>query len=99
MRIAAVGDPLSVQALKLMGIAGVAASTAAEASAALDESAVPDTVVLVTESVVRLVREKVGKMKVARQNFMIVEIPSVEGAPRQAEEIARLVSQTIGIKV
>lgn len=99
MKIAAVGDPLTVQALRLMGVAGIAVTTGEEASSALDESAVADTVVLVTESAARLARSKVDKLKVARQNYIVIEIPSVEAAPHQAEEIARLVSQTIGIKV
>ena len=90
---------MTVQALKLMGIVGSVAATGDEVSAALDEYAVPDTVVLVTESVAKLARAKVDKLKVARENFMLVEIPSVSGVPQQAEETARLVSQTIGIRV
>jgi vacuolar-type H+-ATPase subunit F/Vma7 len=99
VRIAAVGDPVTVQALKLMGISGAAVTTADEAAAALDEYAVPDAIVLVTGSVAKLIRAKVDKMKIARQSFIVVEIPSVEGVPQQADEIARAVSQTIGIKV
>lgn len=99
MKLTAVGDPVTMQAIKLMGIPGTPVRTAEEASAALDECAVPDAIVLVASSSAGLVREKVDKMKVARQSYIVVEIPSIEGVPKQADEIARVVSQTVGIKV
>jgi len=99
VKIAAVGDPFTVSALRLMGIVGAVATTAGEAEAAIDECLVPDTVILVTESVARLVRAKVDKLKIAKANYMVLEIPSGEGIPHQAEDIAKLVSQAIGVRI
>lgn len=99
MRITAIGDPFTVQALKLMGIVGTAVTTPEEASRALDAVLAPATVVLVAESVARMIREKVDALKVARQDFIVLEIPSGEGVPHQAEDTARLVSQAIGVKI
>ena len=99
MKIAALGDQFTIQALRLMGIDGTVAATAEEAAAALDDLVEPDTVILVTESAANLVRAKVEKLKIARQNHVVLEIPSLSGVPHQAEDIARLVSQAIGVKV
>ena len=99
MKIAALGDQFTIQALRLMGIAGTVAATAEEAAAALDEAVEPDTVILVTESAANLIRARVDGLKTARQNYIVLEIPSLHGVPHQAEDIARLVSQAIGVKV
>lgn len=99
MKIVAVGDAVTVQALKLMGIAGTVARDRAEAEAALDEAATAGTVVLVAEPVANLARARVDALKVARADYIVLEIPSPAGVPHQAEETARLVSQTIGVKV
>jgi vacuolar-type H+-ATPase subunit F/Vma7 len=99
VKISAIGDPFTVQALKLMGIAGVAVTTPEEASRELDAVLAPATVVLVTESVAKMIREKVDALKIARQDFIVLEIPSGEGVPHQAEDTARLVSQAIGVKI
>lgn len=99
MKIAAVGDPFTVEALRLMGITGAAVESEDEAAAALDGALEPDTVVLITKAAADMIRPKVDKCKVARQKYIVMEIPSLEGAPRQAEEVARLVSQAIGVKL
>jgi vacuolar-type H+-ATPase subunit F/Vma7 len=99
VKISAIGDSFTVQALRLMGIPGVVAATPEEASRALDSVLAPATVVLVTQDVAGLVREKVDALKIARQDFIVVEIPSGSGVPHQAEDTARLVSQAIGVKI
>jgi len=99
MKIAAVGDAVTVQALRLMGISGTAVASAQEASSALDEHYAPDTVILITESAAGLVRDRVDRFKVAKERVIILEIPSPGAAPNQAEDIARLVSEAIGVKV
>lgn len=99
MKIRGVADPFTARALKLMGVETAAVTTREDALKALDEAARPETVVLVSEATARLAREKVDALKVARQNFIVIEIPSGEGVPRQAEETAKLVSQAIGVKI
>ncbi len=99
MKITAVADELTVQALSLMGIIGAAVASPEEADAAIDRLAGPDTVILITDAVADMVRQKVDKLKIARENVAVLEIPSVNSAPRQAEDIAHLVSQAIGVKI
>ncbi len=99
MRIVAVGDEVTIEALRLMGIAGTAVSEPAEASLALDDALEPETVVLVSGSVAGMLRERVDELKVARREYMVLEIPSGEGGEGQADQTARFVSQAIGIKV
>jgi vacuolar-type H+-ATPase subunit F/Vma7 len=99
LKIAAIGDRLTVRALKLMGIEGTAVSTAEEAEAAIDAVTAPATVILITGTAADMIRAKVDKMKVARQDYIVLEIPSTEKVPNQAEDTARLVSQAIGVKI
>lgn len=99
MKISAVGDALTIQALRLMGIEGTAVESAEETEAALDEAIAPETVILITGAAAELIRAKVDKLKIARQDFIVLEIPSTKGIPHQAEDTARLVSQAIGIKI
>ena len=90
MKIAAVADPLTLQALRLMGIAGTPATTAEEASAALDGYYESDTVILISESAARLVRARVDRLKTARESVMILEIPSMVTAARDHEKAAKM---------
>lgn len=99
MRIVAVGDSFTVDALRLMGIPGTVAADAAQAAAALDEAIEPETVILVGKSVADMIREKVEELKSAPRDYIVLEIPSGEEVPHQAEETARLVSEAIGIKI
>jgi vacuolar-type H+-ATPase subunit F/Vma7 len=99
MRLVAVGDRLTVDALRLIGIPGTVAETPEEASRAVDEACEGEAVVLVSRSVAQMIDKKIADLKVARRDFMVLELPSGEGPPTQAEETAKLLSQAIGIKL
>lgn len=98
MRIVAIGDSITVDAMKLMGIAGTVVKNAEEAKGALAEARGPETVILISPEAAEMIREEVDELKGARRDFIVMEIPG-GGAPVQAEETARLVSQAIGIKI
>jgi len=98
MRIVAIGDRMTVDAMKLMGVAGTVVETAQEVSAALARAEEPETVILISSRAADMVREEVEELKAARRDFIVIELPGAEG-PTQAEETARIVSQAIGIKI
>lgn len=98
MRIVAIGDRITVDAMKLMGVAGRVVENAEEAKAALVEAREPETVILISPEAVEMVREEVDELRGARRDFIVIELPGA-GGPTQAEETARLVSQAVGIKI
>lgn len=99
MKIVGVGDQLTIDALRLMGIAGTVVTTAEEASRALDEALEAETVVLIAAETAELVREKVEEAKTGKQAFIVLELPSVGGEAVQSEKTAKLLSQAIGIRI
>ena len=99
MRVVAVADSITIEALRLMGIPGRAVATPEEASDALDEAITGEEVVLVAQATADMIREKVDRLKLAPHDFIVIEIPSPGRQPRQAEETAKLVSEIIGIKI
>lgn len=99
VRIVGVGDLATVEALRLMGISGTVAEDAGAALRALEEAMEPEAVILVSESVAGMMRERIEELKEARTDFMVIELPAVGSKPTQAEETARLVSQAIGMKI
>ena len=99
MRVVGVAEKLIVDALRLMGIEAVAVETASEAIAAVEKFLLTGKVILVGETTAALMDERLEALKVKNRDCVILEIPCGGGPPQQAEKIARLVSQSIGIKV
>lgn len=99
MRIVSIGDAVTVEALRLMGIPGTVVETPEEARDALERELGGEKVILVASETADMIRERVDELKTARREYLVLEIASSEGAPRQADETARLVSQAIGIKL
>ena len=99
MRIVAIGDAVTVDAFRLMGICGETVKNAEEARAALEASLEPETVILIAESAAELIRDRVDELKTSRGDYLVLEVPSGEEGPSQADQTAQLISQAIGIKV
>ncbi len=99
MKVVGIGDRITIDALRLMGIDGTVVTDEGSFLQALEAVLEPDTVILVSQSAANLARRRVEELKSARSNFMVIELPGAEGAPTQAEETARLVSQAIGIRI
>lgn len=87
--------------MRIAGIEGVVANTAEDTLIAL-ESAVDDeniAVVLMTEKLVGLCRDKVYDIKLNRRRPLIVEIPDRHGNSGVIDAISRYVEEAIGIKL
>lgn len=87
--------------MRLAGVEGTVAHTAEEVNAALDAAFADEqtAVVLMTEKLVELCRERVYKLKLNCRRPLIVEIPDRHGNSGVTEAISRYVSEAIGMKL
>ncbi len=87
--------------MRLAGIEGTVAHTAEEVSAALELAFADEdiAVVLMTEKLVELCRERVYELKLNCRRPLIVEIPDRHGNSGVTEAISRYVGEAIGIKL
>lgn len=102
MKFYLISDNIDTQmGMRLAGIEGEVAHTAAEAEAALDAAFADENiaVVLMTEKLVTLCRQKVYSLKLSRSQPLIVEIPDRHGNSGISEAISRYVSEAVGIKI
>jgi len=102
MRFYLISDNIDTQmGMRLAGIEGVIAHTAADVSAALDSAFSDESiaVVLITEKLVKLCREKMYGLKLSRSRPLIVEIPDRHGNSGISEAISRYVGEAVGIKL
>jgi len=89
------------EGMRLAGIEGVVTHEAAEVSAALDKAAADSdvAVILVTEKLVTLCREKIYAFKLGVKRPLVVEIPDRHGTSKIGETISRYISEAIGVKL
>ena len=102
MKFYIISDNIDTQmGMRLAGIEGVVAHTTEEVSAALDTAFTDESiaVVLMTEKLVELCRERVYDLKLNCRRPLIVEIPDRHGNSGVTEAIGRYVSEAIGIKL
>lgn len=87
--------------MRLAGIEGTVAHTAEEVNSALEAAFSNEdiAVVLMTEKLVELCRERVYDLKLNCRRPLIVEIPDRHGNSGVTETISRYVSEAIGIKL
>ncbi len=87
--------------LRLAGIEGVVVHTAQEVEQALDDALAREEIgiVLMTESLVALCRERVYTLKLQVRRPLIVEIPDRHEDGRGENAIARYVREAIGVKI
>ena len=102
MKFYLISDNIDTQmGMRLAGIEGEVAHTAEEVNSAMDR-AFSDSdiaVVLMTEKLVELCRERVYKLKLSCRRPLIVEIPDRHGTSSVTDTISRYVSEAIGIKL
>jgi V/A-type H+-transporting ATPase subunit F len=87
--------------MRLAGIEGVVAHEAGEVNAALD-SAMNNSdiaVILMTEKLVTLCRERVYELKLNSVRPLIVEIPDRHGTSKITETINRYIKEAIGVSL
>lgn len=102
MKFYLISDNIDTQmGMRLAGIEGVVAHTEPEVTEALDSAFSDESVavVLMTEKLVKLCREKVYSLKLNRSRPLIVEIPDRHGNSGISEAISRYVADAVGIKL
>lgn len=89
------------EGMRLAGIEGFVAHEPQEVNAALDKAmADPDiAIILMTEKLIHLCREKVYELKLNSIRPLIVEIPDRHGTSKITETISRYINEAIGIKL
>lgn len=102
MKFYLISDNIDTQmGMRLAGIEGVVAHTEQEVTAALDNAFSDESiaVVLMTEKLVTLCRDRVYSLKLNRSRPLIVEIPDRHGNSGISEAISRYVADAVGIKL
>lgn len=102
MKFYLISDNIDTQmGMRLAGVEGEVAHTPEEVNAALDRafSDADTAVVLMTEKLVELCRERVYDLKLNSRRPLIVEIPDRHGNSGVSEAISRYVGEAIGIKL
>lgn len=86
--------------LRLAGIPGVRAETREGALSAIDAAAADPEVgiLLITEALAALCRDKLDPMKLSAQTPLVVEIPDRHGS-RSKDSITRYIQEAIGVKM
>ena len=87
--------------MRIAGIEGVVAQTAAEASEALNKAVSDENiaVVLMTQKTASLCPERVYDIKLNYRRPLVIEIPDRHGSGGVTEAIGRYVEEAIGVKL
>lgn len=101
MRLCCIADEDTVRGFRLAGVAGQAVSTSAEALAALERAAADPAcgLVILTEAVASGIRGPVERMRLERDQPLIVEIPGPQAARPGPDRLRRLVQEAVGLGV
>ncbi len=102
MKFFVISDNIDTQmGMRLAGIEGVVAHRKEHVIEELDRAAADSdiAVVLMTEKLVELCRDKVYDIKLNRRRPLIVEIPDRHGNSGVIDSISRYVEEAIGIKL
>jgi V/A-type H+-transporting ATPase subunit F len=101
MKLYVLGNPDAVWGFALTGVHGQVISTADELHHALD-TVLGDRdvgIVLVTEDVAELARQRVDELVIRSRIPIVVEIPGPEGTSPERPSLSELIRRTIGIRV
>lgn len=87
--------------MRIAGIEGEIVHTAEDAAAALERAFSDENIaiVLLTEKLVELCRDRVYEYKLSRTRPLIVEIPDRHGDSDITASISRYIEEAIGIKL
>jgi V/A-type H+/Na+-transporting ATPase subunit F len=96
-----IGNQDAVWGFALAGVKGEIVKTVDELHAALDTAITGGEVgiVLVTEDVANLARQRINTLIARSLNPLFVEIPGPEGPSPDRPSLSELVQQTIGVKI
>lgn len=96
-----IGNQDAVWGFALAGVRGQVATTAEELNQALD-AALADQglgIVLVTEDVAKLARQRVDLLMVRSTSPLVVEIPGPGGPSPDRPALSEVIRQTIGVRI
>lgn len=101
MKILVIGNQEAVLGFSLVGVHGMAVSTASEADQALDEALSTDDtgIVLVTEDVAELIEARMEQLKLRSTVPLVVEIPGPEGVRPDRPSLNEMVLSAIGVRL
>ena len=101
MKVLVIGHPEAVLGFSLVGVAGKAVSTAAEANQALDDalSSSDIGIILVTQDVSKLIEARMDNLKLHSTVPLVVDIPAPEGVSPDQPSLSDIVLRAIGIKI
>ena len=101
MKVLVIGSAPAVWGFALTGVQGQVVETLAEFNAALDDALAAPAVgiILVTEDVASLARDRIDNLTARSEIPLIVEIPGPDGPTPGRPSINELLRRTIGVKV
>ena len=101
MELMVIGHPAAVLGFSLAGVSGQMATSAEEVNQALDDALAKKGVgiVLVTEDVAVLIKERMEHLRMHSTVPLVVEIPGPGGTPPGKQSLSEVVRRAIGIKL
>jgi V/A-type H+-transporting ATPase subunit F len=101
MNVMVIGHPEAVLGFALVGVRGLTAQTADEASRALDDALDNPKVgiILVTQDVAALLPSRMDQLKLRSTVPLVVEVPGPQGMPADYPPLSELIRRAIGIKI
>ena len=101
MKLLVIGSQDAVLGFDLVGVRGRIVTTAKELNQALDAALADKEVgiVLVTEDVADLARQRVDMLRVRSTVPLVVEIPGPEGPRPDRPPLSEVIRRTIGVRI
>ncbi|MBN1977892.1 MAG: V-type ATP synthase subunit F [Anaerolineae bacterium] len=96
-----IGSEDAVWGFALVGVRGQVVTTAEEVNHALDTAIANGRIdiVLVTEDVADLARQRVDTLKIRSTRPLVVEIPGPEGPSPDRPPLSEVIRKTIGVRI
>lgn len=101
MKLMVIGNQDAVRGFALAGVRGQIVTTAEELNQALDAALANEEIgiVLVTEDVANLARQRVDTLMARSTTTLVVEIPGPEGPSPDRPPLSAVIRRTIGVKI
>ena len=101
MKFVCIGDEDTVRGFRLAGVTGRAATTAREASEALESALrqVDCAIVIITSAVADTIRDELESIRLGTDYPLIVEIPGPEGKSASSRCLRKFVQEAVGIRL
>jgi vacuolar-type H+-ATPase subunit F/Vma7 len=101
MKPLVIGNQVAVWGFALTGVRGQVVETAEALHQALDEALADEAVgiVLVTEDVAKMARQRVDTLMARSTVPLVVEIPGPQGPSPDRPALSQMLRQTIGVKI